>query len=55
MNVVDSQILDIRSEALVKPKFTPPVHGDQIAEPLVSNLVRYNSENVFKTFRVTTS
>lgn len=30
------------SETLVEPKFIPPVHGDKITEPLVSELVSHN-------------
>lgn len=30
------------SETLVQPKLTPPVHGDEVTKPLVSELVGYN-------------
>ena len=28
-------------EAFIKPEFTPPIHSNEIAEPLVSKLVGY--------------
>ena len=34
-----------RRKALVKPELIPPVHGDQVAEPLVSKLVCYDVDN----------
>ena len=33
---VGSDPLDIGSEALVKPQVVPPLHSDEITEPLVS-------------------
>ena len=30
------------SEALIKPKLIPPVHRDQVTEPLMCKLVRHN-------------
>jgi hypothetical protein len=29
-------------ETFVKPKLAPPVHGDKVAEPLMSKLMGYN-------------
>ena len=29
-------------EAFVQPQFVPPIHGDEIAEPLMGELVRYD-------------
>ena len=29
-------------EPFVQPKLTPPIHSDQVAEPLVSKLMCYN-------------
>lgn len=39
--MINTHILDIRRESLVKPEVGPPLHGDQVTEPLVSELVRY--------------
>jgi hypothetical protein len=30
---------------LIQPKLAPPIHGDQVAEPLVSELMSYNVSN----------
>lgn len=38
--MIDGKPADPSGEALVEPEFAPPVHGDKIAEPLVSKLVR---------------
>ena len=39
---VRPQVLDIRGEALVEPEVVPPLHGDQVAEPLVGQLMRHH-------------
>jgi hypothetical protein len=40
--MVNSEPSDPSSEALVEPQLAPPVHGDEVAEPLVGKLVCYN-------------
>jgi hypothetical protein len=40
--VVNSQPSDPSREAFVKPELTPPVHSDEVAEPLVSKFVGYD-------------
>lgn len=42
VQVVHSVPSDPGSEAFVEPQLIPPVHGDQVAEPLVSKLVGDN-------------
>src|SRR3989344_2956928 len=44
-NFIHRQILYIRGEAFVKPKVSPPLHSDKIAEPLVSQFVSNNESN----------
>ena len=39
-DVVDRKIFNIRSKAFVEPQMGPPLHGHQITEPLVCDLVR---------------
>mmetsp|Transcript_33619 Transcript_33619/g.51813 ORF Transcript_33619/g.51813 Transcript_33619/m.51813 type:complete len:794 (-) Transcript_33619:283-2664(-) len=39
LGFVKSQIADVISERLVKPEIIPPVHGDEVAEPHVRQLV----------------
>ena len=34
--MIDAQVLYIRGESFVEPEVVPPVHSDQIAEPLMS-------------------
>uniref|UniRef100_A0A1I8JN73 PARP n=1 Tax=Macrostomum lignano TaxID=282301 RepID=A0A1I8JN73_9PLAT len=45
--VVDAQILYPGREAFVKPQLGPPLHSDQISEPLMSHLVANNQCNSF--------
>jgi hypothetical protein len=42
VQVVDGEPSDPRSEALIKPQLTPPVHRNQVAEPLVGKLMSHN-------------
>lgn len=46
VNVVDSEPSDPCGEALVQPELIPPVHGDEVSEPLVSKLVGNNVGNI---------
>ena len=46
VHVVNSIPTGPGSETLVQPELIPPVHGDQVAEPLVSKFVRDNVGNV---------
>jgi hypothetical protein len=42
IEVVNGQPSDPSCEAFVEPELTPPVHSDEVAEPLVSKLVGYD-------------
>lgn len=42
IKVVNDKISRPRRKALVEPQRIPPVHHDQVAEPLMSRLVRYH-------------
>jgi hypothetical protein len=42
IEMVNGEPSDPGSETLVEPQLTPPIHGDEVAEPLVSKLVSYN-------------
>lgn len=37
--MVDGEPADPGGEALVQPQLAPPVHGDEVAEPLMGQLV----------------
>ena len=39
---VDGVVLHEGGEALVEPEVAPPVHGHQVTEPLVGNLVGHD-------------
>src|SRR5699024_11333013 len=41
-----TQVLDEASKTFVEPQVTPPLQGDQIAEPHVGQLVRNHSGNL---------
>ena len=43
---VRGQVLHEASEALVEPEVGPPLHGDEVAEPLVSRLMADDYSNV---------
>ena len=43
--VIDAEIFDPRREALVEPEMRPPFHRDQVAEPLMSQLVANNQRD----------
>jgi hypothetical protein len=43
--VVNSQPANPSCEALVEPELVPPVHGDEVAKPLVSKLVSHDVRN----------
>lgn len=40
--MINSKPSDPSGEALIEPEFTPPVHRDKVAEPLMGKLVSYN-------------
>lgn len=42
VQVVDGEPSNPCSKALVEPELVPPVHGDQVTEPLMSKLVSHN-------------
>lgn len=47
--MVDGEPANPSREALVEPQLAPPIHGDQIAEPLMCQLV---SDNVCDTVAI---
>jgi hypothetical protein len=42
IQVVNSKPADPCSEALVEPELIPPVHGDKVTKPLMSQFVSNN-------------
>lgn len=40
--MIDGEPTDPGGEALVQPQLAPPVHGDEVAEPLMGQLVGDN-------------
>ena len=50
-DVVGGKILHPRGKALVEPEVVPPLHGDQVAEPLVRELVGDHSAHALLLLR----
>ncbi len=44
--VVDRKVFDPAGEAFIEPEIGPPAHSDEIAEPLMGELVGYYHGNV---------
>ncbi len=44
---VRGEVLHEAGEALVEPEVGPPLHGHQVAEPLVGRLVAHHQRNIF--------
>jgi hypothetical protein len=42
IQVVNGEPSDPSGKTLVEPELAPPVHGDKVAEPLVSKFVGYD-------------
>lgn len=42
----EAKVSDEISKALVEPEVVPPLHGDQVAEPVVRQLVDHNAGEV---------
>lgn len=42
VQVIDSEPTNPSGKALVEPEFTPPVHSNEVTEPLVSKLMSNN-------------
>lgn len=40
ISILDCQIRNVSCERLIKPEIIPPLHGDQIAKPVVCQLVQ---------------
>jgi hypothetical protein len=44
---VRGEVLHEAGEALVEPEVGPPLHGHQVAEPLVGRLMAHHQRNIF--------
>ena len=42
---IHAEVLHVSSEPFVEPQALPPLHGDQVAEPLVRQLVRHDDRH----------
>ena len=46
VQVVDGEPTNPSGKAFIEPEFAPPVHSDQVAEPLVCQLVHHDAAGV---------